>query len=254
MPISPRSSTRPTNGSSSAAGIRQRHIAADDELTSTLGIAAAHQALVRAGDRSGRHRSRDLRHRYARPHLPGDRRQDPGRSRRDQRRGFRHPGRLLGLRLRHDDRRQLPEDRAVQARLRHRRRDLLAHSRLVRSLDLRALRRRRRRRRARGPAAARHERRSRHPRHAHPLRRPLRGSALCRRRSGLDQDRRTFAHERPRGVPPRRAEDFRRHRGDARHDRLSRPTRSISTFRIRRTRASSTASPRSSASIRRRSS
>jgi 3-oxoacyl-[acyl-carrier-protein] synthase-3 len=31
------------------SGISQRHIAADDELTSTLGIAAAHQALVRAG-------------------------------------------------------------------------------------------------------------------------------------------------------------------------------------------------------------
>jgi 3-oxoacyl-[acyl-carrier-protein] synthase III len=30
------------------SGIRERHIAADDELTSTLGIAAAHQALVRA--------------------------------------------------------------------------------------------------------------------------------------------------------------------------------------------------------------
>lgn len=31
------------------SGIRERHIAADDELTSTLGTAAAHQALVRAG-------------------------------------------------------------------------------------------------------------------------------------------------------------------------------------------------------------
>jgi 3-oxoacyl-[acyl-carrier-protein] synthase-3 len=31
------------------SGIRQRHIAAADELTSTLGIAASHQALVRAG-------------------------------------------------------------------------------------------------------------------------------------------------------------------------------------------------------------
>ncbi len=31
------------------SGIRERHIAADNELTSTLGIAAAHQALVRAG-------------------------------------------------------------------------------------------------------------------------------------------------------------------------------------------------------------
>jgi len=31
------------------SGIRQRHIADDEELTSTLGIAASHQALVRAG-------------------------------------------------------------------------------------------------------------------------------------------------------------------------------------------------------------
>src|SRR5262249_49372975 len=31
------------------SGIRQRHIAGDDELTSTLGQQAAHQALVRAG-------------------------------------------------------------------------------------------------------------------------------------------------------------------------------------------------------------
>lgn len=31
------------------SGIKQRHIAGDDELTSDLGIAAAHQALVRAG-------------------------------------------------------------------------------------------------------------------------------------------------------------------------------------------------------------
>ena len=30
-------------------GIKQRHIAADDELTSDLGIAAARQALVRSG-------------------------------------------------------------------------------------------------------------------------------------------------------------------------------------------------------------
>ncbi len=31
------------------SGIRQRHIAGDDETTSSLGIAAAHQALIRAG-------------------------------------------------------------------------------------------------------------------------------------------------------------------------------------------------------------
>ena len=35
-------------------------------------------------------------------------------------------------------------------------------------------------------------RRSRHPRHAHPLRWPLRGSALRRRRPRLDQDRRAI--------------------------------------------------------------
>ncbi|MFM8521635.1 MAG: hypothetical protein ACKOBK_05945, partial [Acidimicrobiaceae bacterium] len=33
------------------SGIRSRHIAGDDELTSDLGIAAARQALVRAGFR-----------------------------------------------------------------------------------------------------------------------------------------------------------------------------------------------------------
>ena len=63
-------------------------------------------------------------------------------------------GRLLGLRLRAGDRRQLPQDRPVQARRRHRRRDLLAHSRLERPQHLRAVRRRRRRGGAGGAAAA----------------------------------------------------------------------------------------------------
>ena len=84
--------------------------------------------------RSRRHRSRHLRDRDARPHLPGDRREDPGRARHHQGRRVRRPGGLLGLRLRADDRRQLPQDRPVQARARHRRGDVLAHSRLDRSL------------------------------------------------------------------------------------------------------------------------
>ena len=46
-------------------GIEQRHIAAEGELTSDLGIAASRQALVRAGIDPDRHRSRRLRHRHA---------------------------------------------------------------------------------------------------------------------------------------------------------------------------------------------
>ena len=164
-------------------GIRERHIADEGELTSDLGIAAAKQALVRAAIDPDRHRSRHLRHGNARPHLSRDRGDDPARARRHQGRGVRRAGGVLGLRLRAHGRRQFPQDGPVQARRRGRRRDLLAHSRLDRPLDLRAVRRRGRRRRARGAAAAWHARRSRHPCHAHPLRRAFRGSALRRRRA-----------------------------------------------------------------------
>ena len=170
-------------------GIRQRHIADDNELTSDLGTAAAKQALVRAGidpvdidlvicatatpDRT----------------FPATAVTHSAAARRHQGRRLRRAGRVLGLRLRHDDRRQSSEDRPVQARARDRRRNVLAHSRLDGSLDVRAVRRRRRRRRARSAAAARHARGSRHSRHAHPLGRPLRGSALRRWRPRLDARR-----------------------------------------------------------------
>ena len=49
MRIYRKSSKQRTNGLSSVQAIHQRHIADDSELTSTLGIAASHQALVRAG-------------------------------------------------------------------------------------------------------------------------------------------------------------------------------------------------------------
>ncbi len=164
-------------------GIEQRHIADDGELTSDLGIAAVAPGARARRHRSRRHRSRRLRHRHAGPHFPGDRRAHPGRPRRHQGRGLRRAGGLLGLRLRPGHRRQLPQGRAVQARRRRRRGNLLAHPRLEGPRHLRAVRRRRRRGGAGGAAAARQPRRSRHPRHPHPLGRALRGPALRRRRA-----------------------------------------------------------------------
>ena len=126
-------------------GIEQRHIAADGELTSDLGIAASRQALVRAGidpvdidlvvcatatpDRT----------------FPATGVRIQAGPRRHQGRRLRRAGGVLGLRLRLGHRRQLPQDRAVQARHRRRRGNLLAHPRLGGSRHLRAVRRRRRR-------------------------------------------------------------------------------------------------------------
>ena len=73
-------------------GIEQRHIAADDELTSGSGIAAARQALVRAGvDPVGRRPDR-LRHRHPGSHLSGDGGAHSGGPWRHQGRGLRCAG------------------------------------------------------------------------------------------------------------------------------------------------------------------
>ena len=53
----------------------------------------------------------------ARSHLSCDRGKNTGDARRDEGRCLRRPGRLLGLRLCHDDRRQFPEDRAIEDEL-----------------------------------------------------------------------------------------------------------------------------------------
>ncbi len=82
------------------SGIRERRIAAPHELTSTLGIAAVSSGAGPRRHRSGRHRSRDLRNGHARSHVSLHRREDPGRPRREQRRGFRRSGRVLRFRLR----------------------------------------------------------------------------------------------------------------------------------------------------------
>ena len=129
----------------------------------------------------------------------------------------RHPGGVLRLRLRPDRCRQLPEDRPVQAGARGRGRSVLAHPRLVRPRHVRF---------GDGAGAVVLEAQPQHsggndrgdPRHAHPLRRALREHALRRRRSRLDQDRGSPAHERARGVPSRHPEDHGRDRRDARDD------------------------------------
>ena len=131
------------------------------------------------------------------------------------------------------------QGRPGQAGAGDRRRNLLAHPRLDRPRDLRAVRRRRRRRGARGRAQPASDR-PRHPRRQPPLRRPLQGQALCRRRPVDDRHRRASAHGRARGLQPRRRHDHRRHRGNLRRDRLSPPTTSTGSCRIRPTCASST--------------
>ena len=131
-------------------GIRERHIADEGERTSDLGIAAASQALVRAAidpvdidlvicatatpDRT----------------FPATAVTIQAALGVTQGRRLRRAGGLLGLCLRDGDRRQFPEDGPVQARPGGRRGNVLAHSRLVGPLHLRAVRRRRGRRRARG--------------------------------------------------------------------------------------------------------
>ena len=65
-------------------------------------------------------------------------------------------------------------------------------------------------------------RRSRRADHASALRRPAQIQALCRRRAVLDQDRRLPAHGGPRGVQARRGDDHRRDRGCLPRHRLHR--------------------------------
>ena len=140
-------------------GIRQRHIAADGEFTSDLGIKAAQAALANAGidaavdrpDRAGDldagqhlsgHRGRRSRPRSASPTAP------PSTCRRC--------ARASSLRWRPPT--ICCARGALQARAGDRRGNLLAHPRLDRPHHLRAVRRRRRRRGAGGAGAARRRR------------------------------------------------------------------------------------------------
>ena len=136
-------------------GIRERHIAADGEFTSDLGIKAAQAALADAGLDAAGYRSDRVRDLDARQHLSGHRRLDPGRAWHHRRLRLRSAGGLLGLRLWPRHRRRHAAHRSCQARAADRRGDLLAHSRLDRSHHLRAVRRRRRCGGDRGAGAAR---------------------------------------------------------------------------------------------------
>ena len=84
-------------------GIEQRHIAADDETTSMLGIKAAEAALADAGLEADGHRPHRLRDLDAGLHLPVHGDVDPGRARHPPRRRLRPAGRVHRLRLRGGD-------------------------------------------------------------------------------------------------------------------------------------------------------
>ena len=94
-------------------GIRQRHIAAEGEMTSDLASAAAREAL--AERRRSRPIALDLivrRDLDARPHLPGLRHRGAAQARRRPGRRLRRAGGLQRLHLRARDRRQLRHGRA----------------------------------------------------------------------------------------------------------------------------------------------
>ena len=127
--------------------------------------------------------------------------------------------------------------------------DLLAHSRLVGPLDLRAVRRRRRG----GGAAGRDDRgegarRARHSCRRHPLRWALQGQALCRWRAIHHQDGRCAADGRQGRVPPCRHQHLGRDARDAGPRRHHRRRASTGSCRIRPISGSSTVRRGSSAS------
>ena len=98
-----------------------------------------------------RHRSDHRRDRDAGLHLSGGRDPGPGQSRHHPRASLSTCRRSArGFVFARDDRRQVPALRLAQAGAGYRRRDLLAHPRLERPHDLRAVRRRRGRDGARG--------------------------------------------------------------------------------------------------------
>ena len=220
-------------------GIRQRHVAADDEFTSHLGINAARAALADAGLDA---QSIDLI--VVATSTPDN--TFPATAVAIQNGlGINHgaafdlqavcSGFIFALATADN----FLQKRRLQARAGDRRRDLLAHPRLGGPHHLRAVRRRRRRRGAGGAAATGPDYRPRHPDHASALRRPAQIEALCRRRSGLDQDGRPSAHGRPRGLQACGRHDHRRDRRRLQGHGNSPPTTSTGSSRTRPTSESS---------------
>ena len=89
-----------TSGSCSAPASRQRHIAAEGETTSMLGLKAAERALADAGLEPNDIDLIVVRDLDAGLHLPGDGDADPGRARHPPRRRLRPAGGVHRLRLR----------------------------------------------------------------------------------------------------------------------------------------------------------
>ena len=126
-------------------GIRQRHIAADGELTSDLAAKAARQAIDDSGVPLA-----DIDLIVVATSTPDNTFPAAAVAVQEKlgmtsRRRLRRSGGVLGLSLRSDFRRRPDQDRPGGKGAGRRCRDLLAHPRLDGSLDLRPLRRRRRR-------------------------------------------------------------------------------------------------------------
>ncbi len=156
-------------------GIQQRHMAAEGSLRLTSGLKAAQAAIAKAGIDT---QSIDLI--VVATSTPDN--TFPATAVAIQNglgihpwRGLRPSGRLYGIYFRAGDRRQLSQDRRLQARAGDRRRNLLAHSGLERSRHLCAVRRRCRRCGSRGSAAGGNLSRSRHPDDSSALRWPPQG-------------------------------------------------------------------------------
>ncbi len=184
-------------------GIRERHIAADGELTSDLATAAARAALEHAGLAAAQIDLIILATATPDQTFPATAATVQDRLGIHAGAAFDRSGRLFRFHLRPYDRRLFPQGRPVEARSCHRRRDVLAHPGLERPFHLRAVRRRCGRhgyRDGRGPGNGR---RSRHSRFPHPLRWPVSRQALCRWRTLEHPDGWTLAHGGPRSLSPR---------------------------------------------------
>jgi 3-oxoacyl-[acyl-carrier-protein] synthase III len=194
-------------------GIRQRHIAADDETTASLGRPRRGRALDDAGLTPADIDLIVLATSTPNNTFPATAVEIQQRLGMHARLRLRPAGRLLGLRLRRQHGRSQHSRRHGQARAGDRLGDLLAHPRLERPHHLRALRRRRGRDRAGGAAEGeRHAPIAASWRPACAPTAPPR-QALCRWRPLDHQDGRPSAHGGPRGLQARRRHDHRRDRG-----------------------------------------
>ena len=200
-------------------GIRQRHIAADGELTSHLAIKASQRALDQAGVKASDLDLIVLA--TATPDLtfPATATRVQAALGMTKGAAFDVQAVCAGFIYGSVGRRQHDQERPRLDRAGDRRRDLLAHPRLERPRHLRAVRRRRRRGRAEGRAGRGHVARSRRPGQRAAFRRPPARHPLRRRRAVLDPHHRLPAHGRQGSLQARRGQ----HGGGGRRGAGARP-------------------------------